>query len=551
MELLNIAVGTQSISPLYWSIESGSLNCAKAMIDDLLVIRADRDNYYYGYDDLFTRHPEVIQRLSADAASLLPYLFDGLIWRSRVAVNGQRRVNYYVKHLVQDAEGNFNQALEWLVEGKDPKIICHPVVVLFSDLIWNRLASRFFFLGRCYFLFMLCIFITSQSILQHLESGVDSDEVRIATFILRIIIYLGSMGQLFVEQVKKLMADCKEKSFVKFGPVSCPSYLTNVQNFGALCLLIGLIVLCTQEPIFWCASTMGDKLFTQACDDAKDRLDAYSTISMICMLLYWVLLIDLSIFSMRISAFVLVIGKVASELGLFLGALAFLVITFASAVSALNHSQKDFKGIPKGALSLLEVALGMFPTEHFEEIQKEASVLAAVTLYIIIAIIFLLNLLVAQLNGAYQMVFEDMVGYARLNRGNIVISTIQGISNKRWSRFLVTLKLDDRLEFNEGDIGLPGGIQVTEPSNANPTTVDMIRRFGGSTSPAMPWPEEEGLGNDEDDKFERLEKVILRVTKKMGGGDDSQKKGGSSSMGQSSGSGGGGGGSEGGDDHSE
>eukprot|EP00931_Biecheleriopsis_adriatica_P044430 TRINITY_DN2541_c0_g1_i4.p1 TRINITY_DN2541_c0_g1~~TRINITY_DN2541_c0_g1_i4.p1 ORF type:complete len:578 (-),score=111.83 TRINITY_DN2541_c0_g1_i4:275-1930(-) len=551
MELLNIAVGTQSISPLYWSIESGSLNCAKAMIDDLLVIRADRDNYYYGYDDLFTRHPEVLQRLSADAASLLPYLFDGLIWRSRVAVNGQRRVNYYVKHLVQDADGNFNKALEWLVEGKDPKIICHPVVVLFSDLIWNRLASRFFFLGRCYFLFMLCVFITSQSILQSLESGTDTDEVRIATFILRLIIYLGSMGQLFVDQIKKLAGDCKEGNFVKLGTVPLPAYLTSMQNFGALCLLISLLVLCTQEPIFWCAPTMGDKVFTQYCDESKDRIDPYSTLSMVCMLLYWALLLDLSIFSMRISAFVLVIGKVASELGLFLGALTFLVITFASSISALNHTQKDFKGIPTGALSLLNIALGMFPTENFEEIQKDASVLMAIVLFIIIAMIFLLNLLVAQLNGAYQMVFEDMVGYARLNRGNIIITTIQGISNKRWSRFLSTLKLDERLEFNEGDIGLPGGIQVTEPSNANPTTVDMIRRFGGSTSPAMPWPEEEGLGNDDDDKFERLEKVILRVTKKMGGGDDSQKKGGSSSMGQSSGSGGGGGGSEGGDDHSE
>jgi hypothetical protein len=57
----------------------------------------------------------------------------------------------------------------------------------------------------------------------------------------------------------------------------------------------------------------------------------------------------------------------------------------------------------------------------------------------------------------------------------------------------------------------------------------------------MPWPEEEA-GNDEDDKFERLEKVILRATKKMGG-DGSKKKGGSSSMGASgSGSGGGSGG---------
>ena len=35
-------MGTQSISPFYWAIESGSLECARAMIQDLLTIRADR-----------------------------------------------------------------------------------------------------------------------------------------------------------------------------------------------------------------------------------------------------------------------------------------------------------------------------------------------------------------------------------------------------------------------------------------------------------------------------------------------------------------------------
>ena len=70
MQLLNTSVGTQSLSPLYWSTESGSLVKAEAMINDLLTIRADRDKYYYGYDDLFTRHPEVIQRLCTDASKL-------------------------------------------------------------------------------------------------------------------------------------------------------------------------------------------------------------------------------------------------------------------------------------------------------------------------------------------------------------------------------------------------------------------------------------------------------------------------------------------------
>ena len=33
----------------------------------------------------------------------MPTLLDGLVWRSRQTKEGMRRVNYYVKHLIQDS----------------------------------------------------------------------------------------------------------------------------------------------------------------------------------------------------------------------------------------------------------------------------------------------------------------------------------------------------------------------------------------------------------------------------------------------------------------
>merc|ERR1719277_241566 len=113
MWVLNVQVGTQSISPLLWAIETGSLEAAKGIISDLLTIRADRDRYYYGMDVLFERHPDIIRRLCVDAPALLPALLDGLVWRSRTTENGTRRVNYYIRHLIMDSAGNFSQAVEW------------------------------------------------------------------------------------------------------------------------------------------------------------------------------------------------------------------------------------------------------------------------------------------------------------------------------------------------------------------------------------------------------------------------------------------------------
>jgi len=92
--LLRIQVGTQKISPLSWAIESGSFAAAEAMIKDLLTIRADREKYYFGVESLFDNHPDIVERLCADAPPLLPGLLDGLVWRSKRTVNGARRVNF-------------------------------------------------------------------------------------------------------------------------------------------------------------------------------------------------------------------------------------------------------------------------------------------------------------------------------------------------------------------------------------------------------------------------------------------------------------------------
>eukprot|EP00933_Yihiella_yeosuensis_P029663 TRINITY_DN23297_c0_g7_i1.p1 TRINITY_DN23297_c0_g7~~TRINITY_DN23297_c0_g7_i1.p1 ORF type:complete len:596 (+),score=103.87 TRINITY_DN23297_c0_g7_i1:3-1790(+) len=556
MWMLNITVGTQSISPLYWSIESGSLECAKAMLADLLIIRADRDNYYYGCDDLFERHPDVVKRLCADAEGLVPTLLDGLIWRSRVTSNGFRRVNYYIKHMLVDADGKLSKNLEWLVDNEDPKIVCHPVVVLFSDLLWSRIASRYFLWGRCWFLFTLAVFITSQSILQHLNKGNQSEAQRIMIFVCRIFIYLGSLGSLLRRQLRSFFKDLRRRRFMKIGGFPVPEYLRDWKESVTFVLVIVLIVMLCMEPIFHCLSDSEvskteqvqarllqaatpttttvtkiikeSQLFTQDCEKGKSLKKEYSTASMIAMMCYWSLVTDLSILSTRISAFVLVCGRVISEVMLFLFAVAFLVINFASSIKALNTLNEDFDTIGDGCLTLVEIALDMFPMSNYEAITKEGLLFTAVGTFIVIAIIFLMSLLVAQLNGAYQQVFNDMVGYARLNRGKVICYTMAGVSAKHWERFLRQMKFDDRLEFNEGDIGLAGGYQVLELANVNPTTVDMIRRFGGSTAKESMWPEDENAMVEEEDKLEKLEKTIIRTTKTMttGGGGGAKKKGG-------------------------
>merc|ERR1719326_853718 len=165
----------------------------------------------------------------------------------------------------------------------------------------------------------------------------------------------------------------------------------------------------------------------------------------------------------------------------------------------------------------------MYSGAHFETYETDALVLACVFVFLVSIMVFLLNMLVAQLTCAYEAVYVDMIGYARLERIEIIVGIMPVVSEKRWRAFYDSLKLEQKCEFNAGDIGVTGGMQLMEAANLNPTTQDMIKRFGGSTSVEMQWPAEtENTGGDENDRFDRLEnliqKTLKRITKTGGAG---------------------------------
>jgi len=223
--------------------------------------------------------------------------------------------------------------------------------------------------------------------------------------------------------------------------------------------------------------------------------------------------IDLNVFSTRISAFALVCIRVLSEIALFLFGLSFLVVAFAAAISSLEQEVPDFSDIAQSILSLYKITFGMLDTSKLKGMEDRPAVLIAVFFYIGSTILFLLNLLIAQLSAAYHSTYQDMLGFARLNRGRIVTETMPQVSARKWEAFIATLKLEEDLEFGEGDIGINGGIQMFEAANLNVTSYDMIKRYGGSTSPDACWPEEENLGEDDEDRLERLEKYIENAIK--------------------------------------
>ncbi|CAK9064048.1 unnamed protein product, partial [Durusdinium trenchii] len=130
-----------------------------------------------------------------------------------------------------------------------------------------------------------------------------------------------------------------------------------------------------------------------------------------------------------------------------------------------------------------------------------------------------------QFCGVYTSLAADIKGHARLARGEIIIETFKAVKMTRWTKFMTSLKLDEKVDFEEGDIGLAGGIKTFEPALAHPVAKDQIVRFGGQTDGFLPWPEKMAT---ETDNIERtIQKTIQKSLHKMLG---SGKKGGPGSI---------------------
>merc|ERR1740115_294443 len=183
---------------------------------------------------------------------------------------------------------------------------------------------------------------------------------------------------------------------IKIGMVKVPGYLSNWQDSGNLLLMCFLIVMISTEPMIHCMQDNGGVLFNDICA-AGDRIKKfpYGVFTMLAMTLYYLLLIDLAVFNNRVSAYVLVCGRMLAELGLFLIALFAILLTLSSALTCLEQREPEFQNILSAFTALWEMLLAMFSTEDYHRMHEEPVILVALYAYLVVAVIFLLNLLVA------------------------------------------------------------------------------------------------------------------------------------------------------------
>jgi len=387
----------------------------------------------------------------------------------------------------------------------------HPIIILVSDTFWNGLVRLQFIYSKVWFVLSLAIFMLSHAILPKLQMS-KLPFVGIIVFTGRTLIYLGTMCRLAALHIRHSFKEYRAGETVKFFRcVPVPDYWRDPMNFGSVCLTILLLLMLTHEPMYYCLDQDEVEFLTTRCTAADSVRFRYSVFCMFAVAIHWLLLMDMAVFSTGLSAFVLVIGQVLSEIGRVIAALVFLLLTFGSAISVLEHDYFEMRDIPHAAVALFSITLGLFEDDYRD--LDEPALLAAVFLFVTASAILLLNLLIAQLNCSYVFIYQDMLGFARLNRASVIAEMLETCPEGKWNKFVGSLNLDQPVEFNEGDIGPSGAIQVMELASLHPVVADSIHRFGGSCAEDMQWPEDPGGADEEEGKYDRIERLVQKALK--------------------------------------
>lgn len=509
--LTKVDMNGEILSPLYWAIRDGKIAIAQFIINELLTIRADRLEYYYGRELLWAEHPDIVDVLCRDCPNLIEDFFDGLIWHSHTVVDGTVRVNYYIQELYGEPDESkdvWQSPLAMLTLIGKPNMFLHPVPSELLKIKWERFGQKIFVMTQLYFTVILILFNVGFVIYQNscdevfinLRLGVGS----IAVINTLVFSYL-SISQLRSGRVVMMGELCGLR-------MCLPRFLTNPWNFTRLFSYIILILRAFSEQCWMEGDTAPAPVRRKTgcpggyndpevvgLETSDENPSWMLVISGISTFLIWIQLIQVLVLSPNLAAFTYTITRMFEDVSRNLMVISLIVVSFAGTLTVLHQPYYDT--LQRSILNLLKIILGL----SFLELESlEGWGLFTLIFFVVIIEIGFLNILIAQLALAYEELSADKEGFAMMSRAYMVVEMESFMPISYRQKIYEEFNFDKPLEFDGGDEGPAGGIQLKQPASmrAHEKYIpDRVIRYAGEASPNDPWP----LEGEEEEIIEEVD----------------------------------------------
>ncbi|CAK9101772.1 Retrovirus-related Pol polyprotein from transposon TNT 1-94 [Durusdinium trenchii] len=314
----------------------------------------------------------------------------------------------------------------------------------------------------------------------------------------RFLVYTVGFLRLLYWHISQTFIAYRSKALVKGCGLWLPQYLTRGAAKISLLLCLTMLAMMTARKLrgmeFACVAV---GVFSFRCDGWTDQMSLlYEIFVIIAVFLYVILIVEVGSVSIKLSEYRVLCLHAIEQVLLCFGVVLLTILTFAFAISGMTREAGgnglDLEWADVGTIisTLIRLSFGAMDIGSIQHVAEDSPLLIVVIiLFMMMVYTFFFNLLVSQFCGVYTSLAADIKGHARLARGEIIIETFKAVKLTRWQKFMNALHLDQKVDFEQGDIGLAGGIKTFEPALAHPVAKDQIIRFGGRTESHLPWPE--------------------------------------------------------------
>ncbi|CEM39170.1 unnamed protein product [Vitrella brassicaformis CCMP3155] len=467
----------QHVSPLYWAIREGKMSVARTLLQDVLAIRADMNGYYYGRDELWQCHPDLVKALCDEAPSLLPDFLDGHVWRSDQVFKGLRKVNYYVRELWGDpceSSSAWDQPLGRLVRLGHAELFLHPVVPYIVNKKWRRLASFTFFRDQAVYLLQIVFFVLGYNFL--ISQPFPSFCCRAASWAVSCQYTIKHVGIAYRQACRG------ESQVVSFGGLrlAVPYHFKN--SWNGFRVLLSLLLFCAASVDPWVVQQASPLSCTH---HLFYKWKALSSVSGVMM---WLLSIQVLAALPSLGAFLFALSIILKDVIKFVLCLFVLLLSFGTMLTVFGQSRglDEFRDLSTSLVTLYSFMLKVWQPD-FAGRHDDPFLVTSFLLFVTVAIVVLLTLLVVETEA--------------------ILPTRQKVS------LYDAMHFDEPLEFHgEGDLGPGGGRQELE--RVDDTNIrDRIIRCLDKGGPDDPWPTDRHGSADTSHEFETATQKALKECK--------------------------------------
>eukprot|EP00397_Hematodinium_sp_SG-2012_P002998 GEMP01003006.1.p1 GENE.GEMP01003006.1~~GEMP01003006.1.p1 ORF type:complete len:1130 (+),score=154.99 GEMP01003006.1:81-3470(+) len=508
--LLEIDVSNIKVSPFQWALQDAKFEVARFMLNDTLVIRADREAYYYGKDVLFRVHQDLIDMLCRLSPPMLFNVFDGLMWHSRNIVDGQRRVNYYIRDVygnpnVSEYEDSFATPLAHLTRLRNSEVFTHPFVLFLLVLKWKQIGFNIYLRMQLINIMTLLFFMLGWVILD-----INTDEA----FACRVLAVTLVAFTLCYYQLPRIV-----RELIKFHVtricwgVYVPVFLSKITNAGRFIANIALVI----------AFVTDVKVFPN--NDTAQRISSWGQ-GIACCLMF-TLLIETAQLNITLLRFQHKLGAVGFQFMIYLLCILFTLIGFATSL-VLSEGKSDdpshhFDSLWDAILNLFASILGLY---NFRLEGLSGQMLIFFVLFCMVSIFLFTRLLLAIMSTITIEEDHHVEGFAFLERAELAIELESSCAINHRKSLWNTMNMDAPLLFDAGDLGPSGGLQVREivgRQMSQRAADDRIIRYPGECNPGKPWPRITGFCvKSTEERVDKLAEVGEKIRRTLV---DMQKRG--------------------------